>query len=127
MIQHGFVSLGDNVRSLPYELSFAQQSRRKGRTEKIVYLPAPALFNFDNRQGWLLMEEEVDTYVGELSQQEGNVEEDAEDNSVQPSNLGESSYQQPSYDWGASSSSSQTLDYDHSYDDPPAWGYYLRY
>ena len=90
-------------------------------------MPAPALFNFDNRQGWSLTEEEVDTYVGELSQQEENVEEDAEDNSVQPSNLGESSYQQPSFDWGASSSSSQVPDYDHSYDDPPAWGYYPRY
>ena len=51
MIQHGFVSLGANVRSFMYELSFAQQGRRKGRIEKIVYLPAPILFNFDNRQG----------------------------------------------------------------------------
>src|SRR3954469_16970853 len=119
MIQHGFVSLGANVRSLPYEISFTQQGRRKGRTEKIVYLPAPALFNFDNRQGWSLTEEEFDTYVAELSQQEENVEEDTKDNSVQPSNLGESSYQQPSFDWGASSSSSQAHDYDHSYDGPP--------
>ena len=127
MIQHGFVSLGANVRSLPYELSFPRQGRRKGRTEKIVYLHAPALFNFDNRQGWSLTEEEVDTYVVELSQQEENVEEDAEDNSVQPSNLGESSYQQPSFDWGTSSSSSQVPHYDCSYDDPPSWGYYPRY
>src|SRR3954465_11916876 len=126
MIQHGFVSLGANVRILPYELSFAQQGRRKGRTEKIVYFPAPALFNFDNGQGWSLTEEELDTYVGELSQQKENVEEDAEDNSVPPSNLGESSYQQPSFDWGTSSSS-QVPDYDHSYDDPPAWGYYPCY
>ena len=93
MIQHGFVSLGANVRSLLFELSFAQRGWKGGRTEKIVYLHAPALFNFDNRQGWSLTEEEVDTYVGELSQQEENVGEDAEDDSVQPSNLGESSYQ----------------------------------
>ena len=82
-----------------------------------MYLPAPALLNFDNRQGWSLTEEEFDTYMAELSQQEENVEEDAEDNSVQASNLGESSYQQPSFDWGASSSSSQAPDYDHSYDE----------
>ena len=99
----------------------------QGRTVKVVYLPAPALFNFDNRQGWSLTKEEFDTYVTELSQQEENVGEDAEDDSVQPSNMGESSYQQPSYDWGTSSSSSQAPDYDHSYDDPPAWGYYLCY
>ena len=99
----------------------------RGRTEKVVYLPAPALFNFDNMQGWLLMEEEFDTYVAKLSQQAENVGEDVEDDSVQPSNLGESSYQQPSYDWGASSSSSQAPDYDHSYDDPQAWSYYPRY
>ena len=127
MIQHGFVSLGANVRSLPYELSFAQQGRGKGRTEKIVYLSAPALFNFDNRQGWSLTEEELDTYVAELSQQEENVGEDAKYDSVQPSNMGESLYQQPSYDWTASYSSLRGSDYDHSYDDPPAWGYYPRY
>ena len=82
MIQHGFVSLGANVRIFPFELSFVQQGRRKGKSEKIVYLPAPTLFNFDNRQGWSLTEEELDAYVGELSHQEENVEDDAEDNSV---------------------------------------------
>src|SRR3954465_6328836 len=127
MIQHGFVSLGANVRILPYELSFAQQGRRKGRTEKVVYFPAPALFNFDNRQGWSLTEEEFDRYMAELSQQEENVGADAKDDSVQPSNMGESSYQQPSYDWSASYSSSRGPDYDHSYDDPPTWGYYPCY
>src|SRR4051794_12381883 len=40
--------------------------------------------------------------------------------------MGESSYQQPTYDWGAFSSS-QGPDYDHSYDDPLAWSYYPRF
>ena len=70
------------MRSLPFELSFVQQGQRKGMSDKIVYLPPPALFNFDNRQGWSLTEEELDAYVGELSHQEENVEDDAEDNSV---------------------------------------------
>ena len=54
----------------------------KGRSEEVVYFPAPALFNFDNRQGWSLTEEEFDTYMAEVSQQEENVGEDAEDDSV---------------------------------------------
>src|SRR3954467_10054824 len=124
MVQHNFVSSWATVRDLLYEISFVKHGWRGGRTEKVVYLPAPALFNFDNRQGWSLTEEEFDTHVAELSQQEENVGEDAEDDSVQPSNLGESSCQHPTFDWGASSSSSQAPDYDHSYDDPPAWGYY---
>ena len=70
------------MRSSLYELSFSQQGQRKGRTEKIIYLHAPALFNVDNRQGWSLTEEEFDTYVAELSQQEENVGEDAKDDSV---------------------------------------------
>src|SRR3954464_6320497 len=117
MVQHNFVSSWATVRDLLYEISFVKHGWRGGRTEKVVYLPAPALFNFDNRQGWSLMEEEFYTYVAELSHQEENIGEDTEDDSVQPSNIGYSSYQQPSYDWSASSSSSQGPYYDHSYDD----------
>ena len=70
--------------------------------------------------------EELDTYLGELSQQEQDTRREVIDDSVQPSNEGESSYQQPTYDWGASSSSHRP-NYNHSYNDPPAWNPYPRW
>jgi hypothetical protein len=45
----------------------------------------------------------------------------------QPSNTGEFPYQQPYYDYAPYASSSWEPGYDHTYDDPPAWGNYWRW
>ena len=108
---------------LSYEITFLKARWRKSKSERVVLLPAPVLFNLNNREGWSLTEEELDTYLGELSQQEQDTRREVTDDSVKPSNEGESSYQQPAYDWGASSSSHEP-NYDHSYQDPPAWNPY---
>jgi hypothetical protein len=48
--------------------------------------------------------------------------EEATEESVQPSNIAEFPYQQPYYDYTPSASSSQGPGYDYVNDDPPAWG-----
>jgi hypothetical protein len=75
------------------------------------------------------MEDELNIYIEERTQHIEDDGEEAEDHFVQPSNIAESPYQQPYYDYGpsSSSSSSQEPDYDHANDDPPAWSYYLRW
>ena len=77
MVQHKFVSSWASSSELPYEITFVKSGWRGGRSEKVVSLPAPSLFNFDTRQEWSLTEEELDTYMVELSQQEENDGKDA--------------------------------------------------
>lgn len=70
MVQHKFVSSWSSLSDLSYEITFLKSGWRGGKSEKVVPLPAPALFNFDTRKGWSLTEEELDAYMAELSQQE---------------------------------------------------------
>jgi hypothetical protein len=51
-------------------------------------------------------------------------DEEATEESVQPSNIAEFPYQQPYYGYTPSASSSQGPGYDYANDDPPAWGMY---
>jgi hypothetical protein len=85
-------------------------------------LPAPLLFNLDRRNGWSLTEGELDAYMEENPQPVHN--EEATEESVQPSNIAEFPYQQPYYDYTPSASSSQGPSYYFTNDDPPAWGMY---
>ena len=68
MIQHKFVSSWASLSELSCEITFLKAGWRKSKSERVVLLPAPVLFNLDNREGWSLTEEELDTYLGELSQ-----------------------------------------------------------
>jgi hypothetical protein len=52
----------------------------------------PLLFNLDVRNGWSLMEDELDAYMEEHSQHVHDDGEGAEDNFVQPSNSVEFPY-----------------------------------
>jgi hypothetical protein len=54
-------------------------------------------------------------------------DDEATEESGQPSNTGEFPYQQPYYDYAPSVSSSREPGYAHAYDDPPAWGNYQRW
>jgi hypothetical protein len=87
-------------------------------------LYAPLLFNLDHRNGWSLIEGELDAYMEENPQPVHN--EEATEELVQPSNIAEFPYQQPYYDYTPSASYSQGLGYDYANDDPPAWGMFSR-
>ena len=82
MIQHKFVSSWASMSELSYEITFLKAGWRKSKSEHVVHLPAPVLFNLDNREGWSLTEEELDTYLGELSQQEQDTTREVMDDSV---------------------------------------------
>ena len=107
MVQHKFVSPRADLNNLPYEITFFKKSGwRVAKSDRLVNLHAPLLFNLDVKEGWSLMEDELDIYIEEHFQ---HVEDDggeAEDNFVQPSNTAEFPYQQPDYDYGPSVSSS---------------------
>jgi hypothetical protein len=125
MIHHKFVSPHAYLTNLTYEITFFKKSTWKvAKTDQSVYLPAPLLFNLDRRNGWSLTEDELDAYMEENPQPVHN--EEATEESVQPSNIAEFPYQQPYYDYIPSASSSQGPGYDYTNDDPPAWGMFLR-
>ena len=67
MIQHKFVSSWANLSDLSYEITFLKAGWRRSKSECVVLLPAPVLFNLDTRVGWSITEEELDAYLGELS------------------------------------------------------------
>jgi hypothetical protein len=79
MIQHKFVSSQAWLGNLSYEITFLKKSAwRVVKTDRLVHLPAPLLFNLDGRNGWLLIHEDG---------------EGTEDNYVQPSSTWEFPYQ----------------------------------
>jgi hypothetical protein len=126
MIHHKFVSSWADLKNLSYEITFFKKSGwRVVKSDPLVNLPAPLLFNHDAKEGWSLMEGELDTYMEENSQHVEDDGEGAEHNFVHPFNTAEFPYQQPYYDYGPSaSSSSREPDYGHANDDPLAWNYY---
>jgi hypothetical protein len=66
MIHHKFVSPPASLINLTFELTFFKKSTWKVvKTDRSVCLPAPLLFNLDGRNGWSLMEDELDVYVEE--------------------------------------------------------------
>jgi hypothetical protein len=108
--------------NLTFEITVFKKSAWKVvKTDRSVHLPAPLLFNLDRRNGWSLTEGELDTYIEEHPQPMHD--EEATEESVQPSNIVEFPYQQPYYDYTLSASSSQGQGYDYANDDPPAWGH----
>jgi hypothetical protein len=125
MLHHKFVSPLSCLNNLMFEITFFKKSTWKGvKTDRSVHLPAPCLFNLDHRNGWSLTEGELDAYMEEHPQPVHN--EEATEESIQPSNIAEFPYQQPYYDYTPSASSSQGPGYDYANDDPPAWGMFLR-
>jgi hypothetical protein len=121
MIQHKFVSSRACLSNLSYEITFFKKSGwRVVKSDRLVHLPTPLLFNLDVRNGWSLMEDELDAYMEEHPQHVHDDGEGTEDNSVQPSNTWEFPHQQPYYDYVPSASSSREPDYDHANNDSPA-------
>jgi hypothetical protein len=94
IIQHKFVSSWADLNNLSYEITFFKKSGwRVVRSNRLVNLHAPLLFNLDARERWSLMEDGFDTYMEEYSQSMEDDGEGAEDNFVQPSNTAEFPYQ----------------------------------
>jgi hypothetical protein len=105
MIHHKFVSSHACLTNLTFEITFFKKSTWKVvKTNRSVHLPAPLLFNLDRRNGWSLIEGELDAYLEEhpLPVHDGEATEE----SVQPSNIAEFPYQQLYYDYTPSASSS---------------------
>ena len=50
MIKHDFVSNWSNLNNLSYEITFFKKKWRVTKSERLVGLPAPALFNLDSRE-----------------------------------------------------------------------------
>ena len=97
MVQHQFLSPQANRNSLTYDITFFKKSGwRVSKSVRSVNLPVPLLFNLDNREGWSLMEHDLDKYIEEHCQHVEDDEMEAED--AQHSSIAGSSY----HDDGAS-------------------------
>jgi hypothetical protein len=126
MVQHKFISPPASLINLTFELTFFKKTTLKVvKTDRSVRLPAPLLFKLDRRNGWSLSEDELDAYIEEHPPPVHN--EEGTEESGQPSDAVNYTYEQPYYDYAPSASSSREPGYDYTYDDPPAWsGYYSR-
>jgi hypothetical protein len=124
MIHHKFISPPASLINLIFELTFFKKTTwRVVKSDRSVRLPAPLLFNLDRKNGWSLMEIELDECVEEHPPPVHD-EEGAEE-SRQPSDTANFPYEQPYYhDYAPSASSSREPGYDYVYDDSPAWGSY---
>jgi hypothetical protein len=75
-----------------YEITFFKKSGwRVVKSDRLVHLPAHLLLNLDGRNGWSLMEDELEAYMEEHPQHMPDVGEGTED-FVQPSNTWEFPY-----------------------------------
>jgi hypothetical protein len=69
MIQHKFVSSEAWLGNLSHEITFFKKlAWRVVKSDRLVQLPAPLLFNLDGRNGWSLTEDELDAYMEEHPQ-----------------------------------------------------------
>jgi hypothetical protein len=97
MIHHKFVSPSACLTNLMFEIIFFKKSTWKvAKTDRSVHFHAHLLFNLDCRNGFSLTEGELDAYMKDHPQPVHN--EEATEESVQPSNIVEFPYQQPYYD-----------------------------
>lgn len=122
MIKHNFVSNWSGPNNLSYEITFFKRTWRVIKSERLVGLPAPVLFNLDSRTSWSITEEELDGYIEKYGHHEGDGMEGAENLLDRSSDAGSSSYQYAGHvEPSASSSSAQGPGYDYTMFDPSAW------
>jgi hypothetical protein len=122
MIKHDFVSNWSNLNNLSYEITFFKKKWRVIKSERLVGLPAPALFNLDSRKSWSVTEDELDAYIERCGHHAGDGMEEAEDPLDLSSDAASSSHQYSGHvEPSSSSSSAQGSYYDHAMYDPLAW------
>jgi hypothetical protein len=121
MIKHDFVSNWSNLNNLSYEITFFKKKWRVTKSERLVGLPAPALFNLDSRESWSVTEDELDAYIERSGHHAGDGMEEAEEPLDLSSDAASSSHQHFGHVEPSSSSSAQGSYYDHAMYDPWAW------
>jgi hypothetical protein len=90
MLHYKFVSPHACLDNLSFEITFFKKSTWKVvKTDRSVHLPTPLLFNLDCRNGWSLIEDELDAYIEEHPPP---VHDEEATESGQPSNTGEFPY-----------------------------------
>ena len=81
MIKHKFVSTWADLNDLSYEITFFKKSGwRVVKSDRLVHLPAPLLFNLDARERWSLLENELNAYIEEHIHHTEDNGEEAENN-----------------------------------------------
>ncbi|KAK1686316.1 hypothetical protein QYE76_047164 [Lolium multiflorum] len=122
MIKHEFVSDSSNLSNLSYRITFYKKAWRiTKKTEKLVGLPAPALFNLDSREDWSVTEGELKAYIeGDGHRARDNTEE-AEEHLDSSSDAASSSHPQAGHEEPPRFSSASGPYYDYAMYDPPAW------
>ena len=76
MIRHNFIPNWAALNNLSYGISFAKKSDwRVVKSDRIVSLHAPLLFDLDRRESWSLSEDELDVYMeshGQSAEHDGD-------------------------------------------------------
>ena len=127
MGRHGFVTSWSTLNNLSYEVPFAKKVRWKMvKSERIVALPAPRLFDLGFRNVWSVTEDEFDAYLREHALHTEDDGEWADEDSTQFSGTG-GSRPYPGDAGPSASSSSAEPDVEHAQYDPPVWSSYPRY
>jgi hypothetical protein len=122
MIKHDFVSDWSNLSNLSYKITFYKKNwRTTKKTEKLVGLPAPALFNLDSRKNWSVTEDELNAYIEGDGHHAGDGTEEVEERLDLSSDAASSSHQHFGHVEPSPFSSAQGPYYDHTMYDPPAW------
>ncbi|KAK1698847.1 hypothetical protein QYE76_015544 [Lolium multiflorum] len=122
MIKHDFVSDLSNLSNLSYKITFYKKTwRTTKKTERLVVLPAPVLFNLDSRKDWSVTEGELNAYIEGDGHHAGDSTEEAEEHLDLSSDAASSSCQHFGPEDPSPFSSAPGPYYDHAMYDPPAW------
>ena len=122
MIKHEFVSDSSNLSNLSYRITFYKKAWRiTKKTEKLVGLPAPALFNLDSREDWSITEGELKAYIERHGHRARDNTDEVEEHLDSSSDAASSSHQQVGYEEPPRFSSASGPYYDYAMYDPPAW------
>ncbi|KAK1699578.1 hypothetical protein QYE76_016275 [Lolium multiflorum] len=122
MIKHEFVSDLSNLSNLSYKITFYKKTwRTTKKTEKLVGLPAPVLFNLDSRKDWSVTEGELNAYIEGDGHHARDDTEEAEEHLDSSSDAASSSHQHVGHEEPSPFSSAPGPYYDYAMYDPPAW------
>lgn len=122
MIKHEFVSDSSNLGNLSYKIIFYKKTwRTTKKTEKLVGLPAPVLFNLDSREDWSVTEGALNAYIEGGGHHARDNTEEAEEHLDSSSDAASSSHQHFGHVEPSPFSSAPGPHYDYAMYDPPEW------
>jgi hypothetical protein len=121
MIKHEFVSDSSNLGNLFYKMTFYKRAWRiTKKTEKLVRLPAPVLFNLDSRNDWSVTEGALNAHIEGGGHHARDNTEEAEEHLDSSSDAASSSHQHVGHVEPPRFSSAQEPYYDYAMHYPPA-------